>query len=89
MLEAPVRPRTEPLVSSTLRWAGPTPFVNSDGTSSASSGGRPEIWGTPSGDDPSTGATPVPAPPMVLLFGAAAATLVARRRLGRKKDEAA
>jgi hypothetical protein len=28
----------------------------------------------------------VPAPPMILLFGAAAATLVARKRLGRKKD---
>jgi hypothetical protein len=27
----------------------------------------------------------VPAPPMILLFGAAAATLVARKRLGRKQ----
>jgi hypothetical protein len=30
----------------------------------------------------------VPAPPMILLFGAAAATLVARKRLG-KRDAAA
>jgi hypothetical protein len=28
----------------------------------------------------------VPAPPMILLFGAAAATLVARKRLGKKQD---
>jgi hypothetical protein len=28
----------------------------------------------------------VPAPPMILLFGAAAATLVARKRLGRKQS---
>jgi hypothetical protein len=27
----------------------------------------------------------VPAPPMILLFGAAAAVLVARKRLGRKQ----
>jgi hypothetical protein len=27
----------------------------------------------------------VPAPPMLLLFGAAAATLVARKRLGKKQ----
>jgi hypothetical protein len=27
----------------------------------------------------------VPAPPMILLFGAAAATLVARKRLGKKQ----
>jgi hypothetical protein len=30
----------------------------------------------------------VPAPPMILLFGAAAATLVARKRLGRKAEAA-
>jgi hypothetical protein len=29
---------------------------------------------------------PVPAPPMVLLFGAAAAALVARQRHARKRD---
>jgi hypothetical protein len=31
----------------------------------------------------------VPAPPMILLFGAAAATLVARKRLGKKVEAAA
>jgi hypothetical protein len=31
----------------------------------------------------------VPAPPMILLFGAAAATLVARKRLGKRDTSAA
>jgi hypothetical protein len=30
----------------------------------------------------------VPAPPMILLFGAAAATLVARKRLGKREASA-
>jgi hypothetical protein len=29
----------------------------------------------------------VPAPPMLILFGAAAATLVGRRRIGRSKQD--
>jgi hypothetical protein len=30
----------------------------------------------------------VPAPPMILLFGAAAATLIARKRLGKREAAA-
>jgi len=42
---------------------------------------------TSSGYNGSSGTpTPVPAPPMVLLFGAAAAALVARKRFAKKAD---